>query len=393
MIKKRTIAYIWLTVLLFYIISPWFFEKRLLFNELLALSGVGLLFYKRLRVGNDQITRCIILLLLWSFMHAMVSLIRMDSLYYYFRNTVILYSIFAFFTGYYCFNYLPGYISKIRNLLRWYVGIFLFVPLSRLFFERFGMAALYPALFKKAGRQTLVILILINIIYGLTYDSATAFLLSALYILLLISPGYLFFKQFIVVIFVLFVVFFIAVQPNLNLIARHYNYYSDKAIHEVMNSNMLLHLDGNSTWRLVLWKQVIVDHFPANIFGIGFGTPMMRYFPVEDYTKLATLPYVIGAHNSFIYLFGRLGIVFPLLMGIIYIRIFREYFYFKRYYYSNSHIFIFWSFFAVTVIALFNPALESPIYASGYWLILGFTARAINNRKNPLIFAPTEQAQ
>jgi len=80
-------------------------------------------------------------------------------------------------------------------------------------------------------------------------------------------------------------------------------------------------------------------------------------------------------------------------MGIIYIRIFREYFYFKRYYYSNSHIFIFWSFFAVTVIALFNPALESPIYASGYWLILGFTARAINNRKNPLIFAPTEQAQ
>jgi hypothetical protein len=380
MIKKRTIAYVIFSLLLCYIVSPWFFEKKLLFNEILAISGIGFLFYKRLRVGNDPITICIILLLLWGFIHALVSIFRMDSLYYYLRNSVILYSIFAFFTGYYCLPYLPRYIQKIRQLLRWYIGVFLLVPLPRLFFERFGMAALFPALFKKPGRWTLVLLVLINIIYGLSYDSATAFLISAMYLFLLVSPGYRFFKQVTGIMLICFIIFFISVQSNLSLISKHYNYYSDKAIHEVMNSNRLLRIDGNSTWRLVLWKEVLVDHFPANLLGIGLGTPMMKYFPVEDYSKLGSLPYIIGAHNSFIYLFGRLGFVFPLLMGIIYIRIFKEYFYHKSYYYSTRFILIFWSFFAFTMIALFNPALESPIYASGYWLLLGFTARVIQNR-------------
>lgn len=148
-----------------------------------------------------------------------------------------------------------------------------------------------------------------------------------------------------------------------------------------MDSHPLLALDGNTTWRLVIWDQIIVDRFPENIYGIGFGTRMLNYFPIEDYRKLKTLPYVMGGHNSFIYLFGRLGIVFLLIMVVIYTKVFREYFYFKDYYYSNNKIFVFWSFFAITIIALFNPVLESPLFASAYWLLLGFISRCIYNRK------------
>ena len=177
-----------------------------------------------------------------------------------------------------------------------------------------------------------------------------------------------------------FTVFFISIYPNLNLIKNNYDYYNERGIYEVMNSHPVLAIDGNSTWRLVLWEQVLVDHFPRNLFGIGLGTPMMKYFPVEDYNKLHTLPYVLGAHNSYIYLFGRLGIVYLVLIGLIYTTVFKEYFYHKRFYYGNNQALAFWSFFAVSVIALFNPALESPIIAAGYWLTLGFVARAIHMR-------------
>ncbi|GAC1420345.1 MAG: hypothetical protein NVS9B7_11290 [Flavisolibacter sp.] len=152
-----------------------------------------------------------------------------------------------------------------------------------------------------------------------------------------------------------------------------------------MQSNAILRLDGNSTWRLVLWKEIIVDHFPDNLFGIGFGTPMFKDFPVEDYKKIASLPYVLGGHNSFFYLFGRLGIIYIIITLIIYRKIMKEYFLFKHYYYFNKHILLFWSFFAITFIAAFNPTLESPIYSGCYWFILGLLAKAIRERMNIML--------
>jgi len=364
-----------------YIISPWFFEKAFLFNELFAAIGLFLLIYKRLRIGKDLISICMAMLLLWGSVHAITSLFRMDSFYYYLRNMVILYSMMAFFIGFYCLKYLGNYINKIRTTLRLYIGIFVFFPLPRFLFERFGMSMLFPALFKKATNPWVPYIILsINIVYGIVYNSLTALILAAFYFFLFISPGYRFFKQVVTIMLVSFVAMFIYLQPNLSLITWDYSHYNTIGIHHVIRSHPILSIDGNSTWRLVLWKEIIVDNFPVNIFGLGFGTPALRYYPVADYSKLASLPYVLGAHNSFVYLFGRLGIIYVLLITPIYIKIFKEYFYYKSYYYSNNQILIFWSFFASTMIALFNPALESPIYASGYWMLLGFVARAIHNR-------------
>jgi hypothetical protein len=381
-IRKSQIAYGLLAIATVYIVSPWVVEKKLLFNELIAFAGLGILLYKRGRVGNDPISLYVILIICWGLVHAVVSLFRMDTFYYYLRNLVILYSMMAFFAGFYCLPYLASYIDWIRNALRVYTGVFLFVPVSKYLFERFGMAMLFPALFRNPVKKWVPwMLVGINVIYGFTYDSLTALVLAIFYLLLFMSPGYKFFRQVVVIMALCFIVVFIYLVPYLAIIRLHYSYYDQHAIYEVMRSNRILKIDGNSTWRLVLWKEIIVDLFPSNLFGIGFGTPAFKYFPVEDYSKLETLPYVVGSHNSFVYLFGRLGLIWILIIIPVYRCIFREYFYHKQYYYGNRQIPVFWSFFAITTIAAFNPTLESPIYSGAYWLLLGFVARCIYIRR------------
>lgn len=382
MIQKKTIVWLIFFAAICYIITPWFFEKKLFFNELLAITGFLLLAYKRFKVGNDLISICIVLLLSWCGIHLLISLLRKDSLYFYFRNSIIVYSIFTFYIGFFCLKYLDGFFKKTRSILRYYIGIFLFIPLPLTFYERYGVSTLFPFLFKNARYRFLpILLIVMNVIYSFTYNSLTALMIAVFLLLIFISPGYKFFKQSVIAIMLIAVLFFIYLQPNLGLIKNQFSPKNNKAIKEVMRSDPFLSIDANTTWRLVIWKQIITDRFPGNIFGFGFGTPLLKYYPVEDYKKLESLPYVMGAHNSFIYLFGRLGIIYLILTLIIYIKIFREYFYFKEYYYSNNQVLIFWSFFVISIITLFNPVLESPLFAAQYWLLLGFAARCIYNRK------------
>jgi hypothetical protein len=384
-VQKKHIAYLVLVMIVCYIISPWFFEKKLLFNELLSAIGLVLLTYKRFKVGTDIISLCLILLLGWGIVHAIVSIPRADNIYYYLRNLVIIYSMLTFFIGYYIFPYLAGFARKFHQLLRLYIGIFLLLPVSKFLFERFGMSTLFPALFRNlAHKWYLPLLILLNFIYSITYSSLTAIILAVFCLVLLIVPGYRFFKQASYVLFFSFAIVFVILIPGLSTIAINYSYSDNSAIYQVMKSHPLLGIDGNSTWRLVLWKQIIVDHFPANIFGMGFGTPVLKYFPIEDFTKVPQLPYILGAHNSFVYLFGRLGIVYVILMLVIYRQIFKEYFYFKSFYYKSKGILIFWSFFAISIVAAFNPVLESPIFSGSYWFFLGLLVRVINQRTAPV---------
>jgi|GEM_PF-754655 len=382
MIRKATIAYFIFTLAICFIITPWFFERNFFFNELLALTGLLILAYKRFKIGNDPISIYVTLLLAWCFLHLFTSIARQDSLYYYFRNSVIAYSMFSFFLGFYLLKYLSDYFVRIRRLLQYYIGLFIFLKAPTMLFERYGVSTLFPALFKNARYRFLpILLIIMNIIYGFTYDSATALVIALFLFLIFISPGYKFFKQSVAIIFIALAVLFIYLQPNLALIKNQFNPNDEKGIKEVMNSSQLLSIDGNTTWRLIIWEQIIVEKFPSNILGIGFGTPMLKYYPIEDYKKLSTLPYVMGGHNSYIYLFGRLGVLYLLFVIPIYIALFREYFYHKQFYYVNNQVLIFWSFFSISVMALFNPILESPVFASGYWLVLGLVARCIYNRK------------
>lgn len=379
MLKKSAIAFVIFTIALLYIISPRTLEKSFFLNEILAATGIVLLAFHRFKIQHSPITTYIIALLSWCMVHASVSLFRADFIYYYLRNLVIFYSIFVFFVGYYLHPYLILFIKKIRTVLRFYIGVFLIIPIES-FFDRFGMAVLFPAIINRGHYKSVYLfLIAINFLYAFSYTSSTASVIALFYLLLYFTPGYKFFKQTIFLCIIIFALFFMYLAPYIATI-HHYT-MRDDVIKVVSRTHPILGKDPNNTWRLILWYQIIVDNFPANILGIGFGTPLLHYFPIEDWKKLPSLPYVVGAHNSFIYLFGRLGIVFVIIIALIYRVIFKEYFYYRSFYIKTKGNFIFLSFFAITIIALFNPVLETPIFAGSYWLILGFLTKTIYNRK------------
>jgi hypothetical protein len=378
---KRYSAFGILTIALLYILAPYHFEKRLYFNEVLAFSGLILLAFKKFKIHRSTISVLVLVLICISTVHALISLFRADAVYYYLRNSVILYSMFTFFLGYYLYDYMVKFIRTNGLLVKAYVLVFLFFPVTNLMYDRFGVSVLFPAAVKGVSvKLILPLLVLLTMIYSINYESSSMVFLTLFYLVIYLCPGYTIFKTGVLIAFLGVAGLFVYLVPNLSIDPNLFSPHNTKAIWEVIHSHPILEIDPNTTWRLVIWKQLIVDLFPGNILGIGFGTPALKYFPIEDYSKLDTLPYVLGAHNSFVYLFSRLGIGFVVIILLLYRHIFMEYFYYKSYYKSNSTILIFFSFFAITIVALFNPVLETPIYASSYWLLLGFLTKVIDNR-------------
>ena len=152
-VQKYKIANLIFFVALCYIISPWFFEKFLFFNEFLSATGLLVLLYKRLPLVKTPIYIYLALLIALCIGHCILSILRMDSFYYYLRNTVIMYSMFTFFIGFFCLHYLGRFITAVRGFLRYYISFLLVVPLSNFLFERYGMATIFPALLKDGRKK------------------------------------------------------------------------------------------------------------------------------------------------------------------------------------------------------------------------------------------------
>ncbi|MCZ8068830.1 MAG: hypothetical protein ACK5BJ_07435 [Bacteroidota bacterium] len=379
---KKYLAFFCLFIVTLYTVGPYFFEKNFFLNEILSLIGLIVFATKGFKIKRSAISLNVLLLIGLGMAHAIVSLFVNDGWYFYFRNTVIVYSIFSFFFGYFIYSYFFQFVVRFRAIITNYVLIFLIFPITNLFYDRFGMSVLFPAIFKPDAKKKWILpsLAILVAIYSIRYESSTILLLSFFYAFILFFPNYNFLKISFFFALLSFSAVFIYLLPNLSLIENGFSFFSTDSIWNVINSHPLLKVDPNSTWRLVIWKQLIVDAFPGNLLGIGFGTPALKYFPVEDYSKLDTLPYVLGAHNSFIYLFNRLGVLFLFMMYSIYKCIFKEYFRYRKVY-SVQSLLLFYSFFAITFIALFNPTLETPIYASSFWITLGLVGRAIDERK------------
>lgn len=385
--RNKYIYFLLFTAALLYMTIPYFFEKYLFFNELLSFSGFCILVANRFRIGNDNISKIVLALILLGSFHAVISIFRMDTIYYYLRNSVILYSMFTFFIGYFGYKYFVPSIKKIRTTLRFYYTIFLLKPAENVFFDRFSISTSLPLLFKRyRGFYTVLLVSIFTVIHALDYKSATSFVAALFLLFLYLSPSYNFFRQVVISGFIIFTLFFIYFFPNFALIHTSDQPIHDwMAINQITSSHYLLGVDENSTWRLVLWYQYLADRFPGNLFGYGFGTPVVFHFPILDIDKLATLPYVIGAHNTFVTLFCRLGIFFLINIILLYTTVFKEYFYYRRYYEKTYDIFIFYSFFAFFILCFFNPALETPLHSGGYWLILGLLTGSIKKRNENFV--------
>lgn len=377
---RHTASFAIITIALLYTLAPYFFEKAFYFNEILSCAGFFLLAINRFTIPRSPLNLAFVFFLAICAVHAATSIFRADGLYFYLRNSVIFYSSFSFFVGYFLFHRFSEYFRKLGSVIVGYIATLLFFPVSNLIYDRFSVSVLFPLIAVKFPRIAILpALALITALYSVFHESSTSVILTGLFLLLWISRSYKFFLGAAFIGLVMAVAGFVWLLPDLSIDPRVYSYYNEMGIWELISRRDVFKLDPNTTWRLVIWKQLIIDQFPANLIGIGFGTPALQFFPVEDYDKLQTLPYVLGGHNSFIYLFCRLGVPFLIFSAFVYHQVFRMFFTVKGD--SNSiQMFYLLAFLSISTIALFNPVLETPIYASIFWIALGLVSRSTEAR-------------
>lgn len=379
---KRVLPFALVAIALLYTIAPYFFEKVFFLNEVLALAGFLLLAGNRFTLARSPLNWALMAFMVLCALHTVTSVFRADSVYLFLRNSVIFYSAFSFFVGYFLYLYFDVFFKRLGVVIGGYVTSLLFFPVSHLVYDRFSVSVLFPLVASKSPRHlVLLVLAAMAALYSVFHESSTSLILTGLFILLFVVRSYFVFATVIGVGLVLAGIGFAWLVPDLSIDSSRYSYYNEVGIWELISRRDLFRLDPNTTWRLVLWKQLLVDQFPANLLGIGFGTPALQFFPIEDYDKLSTLPYVLGGHNSFVYLFCRLGLLFLGIFACLYHFVF-SYFFQLRAEMNSKSFFYLLAFLSISTVALFNPVLETPVYASVFWIALGLVSRSIETSKN-----------
>lgn len=368
-----------------HLLSADYVERVLYTNELLSLFGLLFLISKPSFSRADVTTKYVLAFIVLCTLIFIYSLSKYDSTYFLLRNSVIFYSTFSYFVGYRLYNSFNYFSNSIRKPARVLFLSILFFPSKYFlttFVDRFSGASIIPGLFKNKTRLFFIIVLIATYTFGTRHESSTTLIFLVLLIPMLFIKKYFYFKIGVVAYFLSILILLFYFQDNFKLIEENYSYLDNEvAIYRVINSHWLLSVDPNTTWRFILWWQVIFTHFPENIIGLGFGTPMFEYFPIADFNKLKELPYLMSAHNTYISIFGRTGILgFVIIISII-LSVFKDYFKNKAYYINNNLTFLFLIYLSIIVIGMFNILIETPIYACLFWILTGLCARAIIERK------------
>ena len=348
-----------------HLLSADYIERVLYTNELLSLLGFIFLISKPSFNKADITTKYVFAFIILCTLIFIYSLSKYDSLYFLFRNSVIFYSIFSYFVGYRLYNSFNSFANSVRKPAQFFFISIIFFPTKQFLIsiiDRFSGAAIIPGLYRNKTTLSFIIIILATFTFGIRHESSTTIIFSVLLIFMLFIKKYLYFKISIVTYFLSILILLFYFQDNLKLIEINYSHLDNEvAIYKVINSHWFLSIDPNTTWRFILWWQVIFNHFPENIIGLGFGTPMFEYFPIADFNKINELPYLMSAHNTYISIFGRTGILgFTIIISII-LSVFKDYFRNKVYYGNKKLTFLFLTYLSITVIGMFNILIETPI--------------------------------
>jgi hypothetical protein len=379
-----------LTIFTLYGVNHYLFERGLYFNELLSLIGV-LFFVKyswkpgfRLVFPQEQVYRCILALIALFLVYAIASLWWKTNWYFYLRNLSIIYPIFTFFIGYHLYTQQFEFFSRARKWLYGY-SIFSFATAIPNLIDRNAFMYWLVLIQKDWKWRGLAILLTLSIAYMMAYTSLTVAVIMVMILGILIVPRYWIFASVVLVGITVFAFIFIEAAPFLKLY-RYHNQFLFGNVHFVYAHDPWFQIDHNSSWRMIFWYRTVVELFPQNLVGIGIGTPLLPYSPDFSTSDLnhtdEYVAHVIGAHNTFITVFVRFGILSCLFFAFIYHTVFRE-FYLKSHYYkaTRNDFALFMSFITISIVGLFNLVIETPTLASIYWVSLGFVSRAIQNRK------------
>ncbi len=391
LINKKLLVFLFIVVFFAYVFHNSLVERNFFVNEIFSL--IGLLFFIsfrqnkwRISVHKNIIEILVYLFILNCIVYLIFSIPFATNLYYYLRNSVIFYSVFAYFLGYYI-------IDGFLEIHKYFKRVVKFSILSSIFFEihrllgYFGGSIALAFSFQRITLFSGILLIIFNIIYARNFEQSTALAIAFFLFYALIFRSFRVFKFLVVSGIVILLSLILYFSPAL----KHYKdppYRLYGNTTAVIQAEPLFLIDPNSAFRFIIYYRLLVEDFPGNIIGKGFGTPLLEYEPgmntADSRGDDEHDAHVTGAHSTFITVFSRLGIMSLIIFILLYYNFFKEYFKYFKYYNNKGYLLFFIAFISISIIGIFNLVLETPIFASMYWLILGFVSKIIDERKREI---------
>ena len=361
-----------LIFLIFIVHSIFNLEKLVFVNEVFSFLGILILMSSILlkKEKLDHTSRLVILFFLFMSLYAIYSylFLRVGSNYEYFRTLPIVYSIPSYFLGVRFVG--SGAFSRFLEISKIKVIRYSIAFSSVFVGGRLSNQILFPILSNNEKNKMFFIFLMLTI-FLIFKGGATSFIYF-LFILLfqLLKKKEIFYRIivnntfYITCIMLLITINYIYYDLFTSFIFFGWDFFEYGA-------------DVNLIWRYAYWNYMFDINISKNpLLGIGFGTPLFdSYDPHSWFITMASpedefLPYTHGTHNSLIYLLVRSGIIGLLLFLLPIYHIFKEILVNKLYKsYLIESLLI--SFMFLIIALLFNVFLETPLYASVFWITLG----------------------
>jgi O-antigen ligase len=351
-------------------------EHGFYINEIFALYGfivyISRKYYKQLKFDINNPISVLNWFLIILFLRIVLSLIlnTVFDLYIFLRTISVFYSVFIFFLGIHIANnikinryiYYPYLIATA--LVGWFHGLYISVILYQ----------------GKVNRLFIISLLLAGGGMLIREDKLTTFCILLLWIIWFLFEK----KQNLLSILRkrMGIILFISVLSSILFI---YFAYKDTFIqfsnhgYDVFEND----IDRNSYWRLMYWYYLIEQTINQYVFwGMGFGGKIFSHNESAIQGWLVNnfdndyMEYVLGPHNSLIFLFTRTGLL-GLVAFLLVLSAFAKYF-IKHININRKYMYIY---IAINMVMLFNVTLESPFFSIYYWTALGLAYGYLNKEK------------
>jgi hypothetical protein len=364
-LSKKKVAYFLCSLFLVH----WAFnlERILLVNEIFVFCGFVILLQKfscKIRLYKHDIP------LILYIVYTSITLIRIffmnnvGTSYQIFRTLPFYYSIFAFFLGIWLAKYIVHYNNIFVNYLK-YIVVF-FGPVITL--VTYVFFSIRNNKTKLIATTILVTTLLFNHFY-IQDGNLTLYILSTIALFSIIFNT----TQLVLLQTLFRPAVFISLFTG-TIVSMTWIYFTYNSM--FINFSPSLLGDSNVVWRITFWFNSLENLIHSNLlFGIGLGTPIVspddaRFEYIRNVNPNdSNIFYTISLHNSQLTLLVRFGIIGLLLYVWALYSIIS-----KAVSKCNNDKYLWYlltSFILLNISALFNVVLESPLYASTYWMLLG----------------------
>lgn len=391
-------------------VNPDVFERQFYLNEVLSLMGlVALVVHPRLE-WREPIVRAVAALLAYALLRLLLSPLEAqwpatglaDGLRVTLQQGTMATSVFAFFIGWAVAPYARRVWAQLAiplGLL--WVYTLLLVPITHaealaqnvkraLPVNRFSAQAVLPllsstglALATPLGRLPaplpgLLLAVGLLLAFAVALHTETALLAALAVAALALLPRRLWWAlAALALIGVVALAIAVELAGPRGLIEQIIPYGATLSAHPPLDAaqQILLRAGHSGAWRLVLAWQVIVDHWPQNLWGTGFGAPLLTYYPIDDYApRPDLLPWTMSPHNSALAMLGRLGVIGAGLLLAVWYHALDHYLRRRAAWRAARLEPLAWALVVLVVVSLLNPFVDIPIHAGSHWFFIGLYA-------------------